>query len=348
MAITRVFRRVRRRVHRHRSAPLVALFLVVSALLPLPASAASATQISRLQANTNRPSLYSLYELDFDLSTAYSESDRFNPAVVDVRATFQLPTGVTERVPAFYKQDSSPHWAVRYSPRLAGAYAVSIDVVDPNGKSHAGGLSFIASAAADSAGFLRASGARIRTSNGGAFVIDGTNAAWATTRPDGSSDTDYSYVFDQMQQANMNFARVFGSAWWDKHAIEYAPSAWERGKPGAYGGLGRYSLNNAARADTIFANAAAHNIYLDWVLARTATSNTTGPSMPTTPPTAARAVTPNASLRLRKHKQPGGTTCAMRSRGGAHTARSAWSNFSTSLIRLSYTSSPPGSRSLPT
>jgi len=237
---------------------------VVGALLvaALPAAAATPTQIINPVPTTSAPALYGLYEIGFDLSTEYAGKDRFDPSVVDVRAAFRLPNGAIERVPAFYKQNTSPRWAVRYAPRASGTYSVTLEVIDATGKSQSNGPSFTTSEPSGP-GFLRTSGLRLRTSNGDAFVINGVNVAWAT-----DTDPTFDQAFNSLVQKNMNFARVWASANWDKHAIEYAPVAWQlKQRIETYGGLGSYHLSNAARADAIFANAAERGIYVQWVLA---------------------------------------------------------------------------------
>jgi hypothetical protein len=241
--------------------------IVLAYFAPRASVVAAGPAIQNIVPNTNSPSLYGVYEVGFELAGRdYGETGRFDAAVVDVRATFRLPNGATETVPGFYKQNTSPRWAVRYAPRVPGSYSYTLVVTDASGTSQVAGRPFSTSQPS-AAGFVGVAGQRLRTSDGAGLVINGANAAWSEARPDGHWDVDYANQFAQFAANNLNFARFWASVHWDAHAIEYANTGWDRGQTQAFGGLGNYSLPNADRTDAIVTNAQARGIYLQWVLA---------------------------------------------------------------------------------
>lgn len=219
-----------------------------------PVSAA-ATAFSNVSANTNALPIYDKYELTFDLSTTYNNP--FNPDEADVRAYFLTPGGQTEVVPAFYRSDSSPRWAVRYSPRVQGSYSVYLRVTDLNGTGQSSTLAFTAGAAeAGNRGFMKADGSLFTDSADKAITLLGTNYAW-------SSPGEILAAMPEYKSAQMNLMRVWLSCWWANYAPEYGPvTTIQNGISMTYDGIGRYQLENSERMDTLMETARDNNLYV--------------------------------------------------------------------------------------
>ncbi|MFD0671169.1 fibronectin type III domain-containing protein [Cohnella sp. GCM10027633] len=219
------------------------------------AVSAAVTSFSNVSANTTTPAKYSKYELNFDLSTTYNNP--FNPDEADVKAYFTTPGGQTEVVPAFYRSNSSPKWAVRYSPRSIGSHSVYIKVTDSNGTGQSSTYTFTAgNAAADSRGYMGVSGNRMVDSFNKQITLLGSNFAWGATQE----------ILDAMpvyEESQMNIMRVWLSCWWANYAPEYGPvTTTQAGITMSYDGIGRYQLENMARMDTLMQTAEANNIFI--------------------------------------------------------------------------------------
>ncbi|MBM7567262.1 fibronectin type III domain-containing protein [Paenibacillus sacheonensis] len=216
---------------------------------------AASTTFANVSANTAAPAVYGKYELTFDLSTTYDNP--FNPDEADVRAYFLTPGGQTEVVPAFYRSDSSPKWAVRYSPRLQGSYSAYLKVTDANGTGQSSASAFTAGpAAAGSRGFMAAAGSRFTDSLGKQITLLGTNYAW-------SSPNEILSAMPQYKAAQMNVMRVWLNCWWANYAPEYGPvTTYQNGIGMTYQGIGRYQLENSARMDTLMETARDNGLYI--------------------------------------------------------------------------------------
>ena len=233
---------------------LIAMTGFLSALSMGAETASAATTFSNVSMNTSTPAAYEKFEMTFDLSAVYNNP--FNPDEVDVRAYFTTPGGQTEVVPAFYRSNSSPKWAVRYTPRVAGAYQVALQVTDANGTGQSSGYSFTAGAPSSSRGFMGVTGNRITDSYGKQLTLLGTNFAWSST----------SEIIEAMPtyKANqMNLMRVWLSCWWANYALEWGPgTTHQQGITMTYEGIGRYNLDNASRFDALMEAAEANDIYI--------------------------------------------------------------------------------------
>jgi len=237
---------------------LVCFFIAITGLLSTLSigvgTASAATTFSNVSMNTSTPAVFEKFEMTFDLSTTYNNP--FNPDEADVRAYFTTPGGQTEVVPAFYRSNSSPNWAVRYTPRVTGSYQVTLQVTDANGTGQASGYSFTAGAASNSRGFMGVTGNRITDSYGKQLTVLGTNFAWSTT----------SEIIEAMPtyKANqMNLMRVWLSCWWANYALEWGPgTTHQQGITMTYEGIGRYNLENAGRFDALMEAAEANDIYI--------------------------------------------------------------------------------------
>lgn len=230
-------------------------FILVFVGLPFGATVASAaTTFSNVSLNTTTPGMYDKLEIKFDLSSSYSNP--FNPDEVDIEAYFTTPSGATEVVPGFYQSNSSPKWAVRYSPRQTGSYSVVIKVTDGSGTGTSSTYSFNAGGAGANRGFMGVSGSRFVDSAGKQLTLIGTNFAWG-------SPSDILSAMPEYNAAKMNIMRVWYNVWWGNYAPEWGPTVTtQNGITMNYSGIGKYQLENQARMDTLIDTAAANNIYI--------------------------------------------------------------------------------------
>lgn len=244
------------------------LGLLIITISSTPTVSAQLTQFQNIQANSSSPTLYSIYEISFNLSTTYSTAGRFDPNTVDVQAIFNGPGGVQESMPGFFKQESSPNWAVRYAPRVPGSYNVTLQVTDSNGtNTFNNALNFTTSAAANS-GFVKvdtANPARLMTSNGDQYTMSGINTAWEDDLPGGGWDLGLVQTFDAMNDFNINTGRLMGACW-SAYFFEAAGTQYERGQLLTYEGMGKYQLTAAGNLDTVFQNAQTRDIRLIYAL----------------------------------------------------------------------------------
>ncbi|HZG78306.1 MAG TPA: DUF5060 domain-containing protein, partial [Paenibacillus sp.] len=237
---------------------VLAVMLIVSGL-PLGAQKASAaTTFSNVSMNTSTPAMYDKFEMTFNLSTTYNNP--FNPDEVNVLATFTTPSGKTEVVPGFYKSNTSPKWAVRYSPRETGAHSVVLSVQDANGTGTSSTYTFTAGGPGNNRGFMGVQGDRFVDSHGSQITLIGTNFAWT----DGTSGANAIVnEIPNLKPAKMNLLRVWYSCWWSSLAAEWGPiTANESGLSIVYEGIGRYQLDNQARMDNLLETAAANDVYI--------------------------------------------------------------------------------------
>lgn len=200
--------------------------------------------------------MYSKLEITFNLSSTYTNP--FNPDEVNVYATFTTPSGATEVVPAFYKSNTSPKWAVRYSPRQAGAHSVVLAVVDASGTGTSSTYTFTAGGPGNNRGFMSTQGTRFADSYGSQITLIGTNFAW--NNPNANAVID---EIPNLKPAKMNLLRVWYSCWWSSLAPEWGPIvANEAGLTIPYEGIGRYQLDNQARMDLMLETAEANDVYI--------------------------------------------------------------------------------------
>ncbi|WP_397334316.1 fibronectin type III domain-containing protein [Paenibacillus glycanilyticus] len=244
-----------------RSKPFFILFmsfLLALGSLPLAnRSVSAATSFSNVSLNTTTPALYDKFEMTFNLSSTYTNP--FNPDEVNVTATFTTPSGAVESVPGFYRSDSSPKWAVRYSPRQAGVHSVVLSVTDASGTGTSSSYTFTAGGAGSNRGFMTAQGDRFVDSYGSQLTLLGTNFAWNNTQDSTAVTTE----IPNLLPAKMNFLRVWYSCWWSSFAPEWGPiTANEAGLSINYAGIGKYQLDNQARMDQMLDTAAANGVYI--------------------------------------------------------------------------------------
>ncbi|MFD0671601.1 fibronectin type III domain-containing protein [Cohnella sp. GCM10027633] len=242
----------------HTSAIAILLSLLVTiGSLPLGASEASAaTAFSNVALNTTTPAQNAKLEISFNLSATYTNP--FNPDEVNVYATFTTPSGATEVVPGFFKSNTSPKWAVRYSPRQAGNHSVVLTVVDASGTGTSSSYSFTAGGPGNNRGFMTTQGDRFADSFGDQLTLIGTNFAWNNPNPNAVTNE-----IPSLKAAKMNLLRVWYSCWWSSLAPEWGPiTANEAGLTIPYEGVGRYQLDNQARMDQMLETAEANDVYI--------------------------------------------------------------------------------------
>ncbi|GMK44525.1 hypothetical protein PghCCS26_16530 [Paenibacillus glycanilyticus] len=238
---------------------LLMSFLLILGSMPLAnrPAAAAATAFSNVTMNTSNPAMYDKYEMTFNLSSTYTNP--FNPDEVSVNATITTPSGTVESVPGFYKSNSSPNWAIRYSPRQAGVHSVVLSVTDASGTGTSSTYTFTAGGPGSNRGFMTAQGDRFVDSFGSQLTLLGTNFAWNNT----SDSTAVTTEIPNLLPAKMNFLRVWYSCWWSSIAPEWGPiTANEAGLTINYAGIGKYQLDNQARMDQMLDTAAANGVYI--------------------------------------------------------------------------------------
>ena len=218
------------------------------------APSSAATAFAGVTLNTTTPAMYGKLEMTFDLSTSYANP--FDPEEVDAIAEIRTPSGEVERVPAFYRSDASPQWAVRYSPRQQGRHVATLRVADKNGVSSSEAYDFTAGTPEEGRGFMGVSGDRFVDSFGRQLTLLGTNYAW-------SSPADITAAMPEYKDANMNLMRFWLTCWWANYSPEYGPvTTTQNGITMSYNGIGDYNLDNLERMDTVMEAAEANGIYL--------------------------------------------------------------------------------------
>ncbi|PJF39503.1 MAG: hypothetical protein CUN55_14160 [Phototrophicales bacterium] len=216
---------------------------------------------------------YELFEITFPLDEDYSNP--YDPAQVDIVATFRSPNGETIRVPAFYMQpyrdfcspsrcesedlrpDGDGEWRVRFTPTVAGEWRYTIDgTVNSQYVSIYENRSLVVEANPFARGFVRV-GENERYfafDNGDSFFPIGENLQWSWSEGGGL----YSYMqwLDDLASVGANYARINIDVPWFI-GLEWAPP------PGQYGESGQLA---AWRFDEIVKAAEERGIYLQVIL----------------------------------------------------------------------------------
>jgi hypothetical protein len=183
----------------------------------------------------NSPRLFQLTDaqlwqrLEFGISNVPAVSNPFDPDRIRIDATFELPSGGSMVVPAFWTQDyqrsqvngsesdapvGAPGWRLRFAPPQTGSYSVWV-LVRTNGQ-FAGAspnASFEVSAGPPPARFgyvgLAPGGRYFQTGDGRAMPLKGENVGWF----DAGGTYDYDQWFGRMQNAGENYARIWMCPW---------------------------------------------------------------------------------------------------------------------------------------
>jgi len=247
--------------------------------------AAGVPAVTKIRPLTRSPRAFARYEIRFDLPDRYANP--FDPTQIDAGARIVTPSGETNTVHAFYYQphyrledelgkpvepDGPPEWRIRYCPRAAGDYAVTLYARDALGETQlVDAVRFTAAPpAAGSLRFARVSQKDRRFfefDDGSPFYPVGHNVRsatdarmddkfpWVFRQEEGT--TAYRRYFSRMQAAGENMCEVWMSSW--SLGLE-----WTEGVSG-YHGANDYHMGNAWELDRVLDLAEQHRIYINLV-----------------------------------------------------------------------------------
>jgi hypothetical protein len=206
----------------------------------------------------NAPTIgrYGKLELTLDLSATYDNP--FDPEDIDVTAEFQGPGGAVFRVPGFFYQAYSaarfggndyltpqgpPGWRVRFAPNILGTWSVVVTARDRSGKVSSSPLHFECTPTTpEDPGFIRRipdNPYYLQFDNGAPYFAVGENICWGSTER-------YAEWFKALGAAGGNYTRIWLVRW--NMGLEWMNQG---SRTGQYYGLGKYSLDNAYRLDTV-------------------------------------------------------------------------------------------------
>ena len=227
-----------------------------------PTSSPLAPEIKGVTPSAAQVGRYNKFELTIALKDIYTNP--FDPAQIDLHATFTSPNGTGRTIPGFYWQDytsqpngtkevltatGQPAWKVRFSPTETGLWTYFVEAVTPGGKASTTPAKLEVTAS-DNPGYLRVSRqdpAYLEFSTGKPYFAIGQNVGWYGA----GGWHDYERWFKQMGANGANFARIWMPSW--GAGIEWSD-----------GPLGDYSkrLDRAWQMDQIFNLAEQNNIYI--------------------------------------------------------------------------------------
>ncbi|MEI6077242.1 MAG: DUF5060 domain-containing protein [Verrucomicrobiota bacterium] len=209
-------------------------------------------------------------KVEFQLTGVPPGFNPFDQASIRVDANLSIPTNGNMTIPAFWYQDylrstnssgaevdaanGSPQWRVRFTPPVAGAYAMSIYVLT-NGQlcatSEVASFTVPATNLPGRYGYavVATNGMYFQTQDGRALPLNGENVCWA-----GSAGTyDYDTWFTSMQNAGENYARLWMCPW--NFALEQTA-----------GSLTNYTLSPAWQLDYVLQQAEQKGVYVQLCL----------------------------------------------------------------------------------
>jgi hypothetical protein len=225
-------------------------------------TADTAVSISSVAANAASVARYEKLELTHDLRAAYQNP--FDPAQIDLQATFAGPDGKAAAIPGFYWQDyeraqsgsqevlkprGQPAWKVRFTPTQAGKWNYRVSVKTPTGSatSQPGSVDVTPGTRHGFVRIDKRDPAYFAFDDGSPYFAIGQNVGWYGS----AGMADYERWFGKMHAQNANFARVWMASW--SMAIEWNDT-----------GLGDYTkrLDRAWQLDRAFDLAAQNDIYI--------------------------------------------------------------------------------------
>jgi hypothetical protein len=212
---------------------------------------------------------YGKFELTLDLAATFDNP--FDPAEVDVWASFTSPQGRVVRVNGFLDQShtrkldnrreriepaAEPVWKIRFAPDTEGRWHYRVFAKDRSGAASLPEVEFTATASTN-AGFLRRSERNPRgfaCDNGQPFFAVGENVCWGGQR----GSFDYDDWLPALSKAGGNWIRIWMCSW--NCALEWSRESRGEWRQGTYHGVGVYSLDNAWKLDTILDVADRHGV----------------------------------------------------------------------------------------
>lgn len=210
---------------------------------------------------------YDKLEIDLDLDATFDNP--FDPDDIDVTALFTAPDDRQISVPGFYYQQydpvrygdrfalhkvGEPGWKVRFCPMQEGRWQVVVRARDRSGQVTSSPAWFEC-ASGTSPGFIRRCPDNpyyLQFDNGAPYFAVGENVCWA---PPGQTHR-YDEWLSALGAAGGNYCRIWLVRW--NMGLEWTNQG---PREGVYYGLGRYSLDNAARLDWVLAQARDNGIY---------------------------------------------------------------------------------------
>ncbi|MBI2516310.1 MAG: cellulase family glycosylhydrolase [Opitutae bacterium] len=203
--------------------------------------------------------------VEFRLDGAPVTANNCDPDELALDAEISTPSGLVQRVPAFWFQDftrtetetgeklsatGEPGWRLRYTPTEPGNYAMTVTATRA-GKPPATLAGFTFAVAAETIGErhgwvgIAADRRYFQTSDGRPLRLIGENVCW----PEKGGTRDYDRWFKSLHDSGQNCARLWIAPWWA--AIEQDPDS-----------LTRYRQDSSWQLDRVFAAAEREGIYL--------------------------------------------------------------------------------------
>ncbi len=224
---------------------------------------------------SNTIALYSKYEMQFDLTTSFSNP--FDPSVIDIQAIVTSPTNLISTTFAFWYQpftisggvntaeiytaSDTTHWLIRFTPTQVGNYSYVIQVNSVPGNSVSSTLYFTAVTSSNN-GFIRTHPNNYKYfqfDNSSFYFPIGQDLAGNSTGTHPTLDgvTAARYYHPRLAANKANWIRFWMTNIFN-NAIEWTGTG--------YSGLGNYALDRAYRIDKILESAQANNIYIQFTL----------------------------------------------------------------------------------
>lgn len=215
--------------------------------------------------------VYETVELGLELAATYDNP--FDPEQIDVGATFTGPAGAELKVNGFLDQPfqrrlegreerleaaGPPVWKVRFAPTQPGAWRAVVTARDRSGTVTAPEVRFTATAPTQR-GVIRRAARNPRGfafDDGTPFVAIGENLGWSG----GRGTFDFDDWLPALHRAGANWVRIWMCSW--NCALEWSRESKGEQRRGTYFGVGRYSLENAAKLEAILDRCAAESQYV--------------------------------------------------------------------------------------
>lgn len=255
--------------------PLLALAFA-SVLCAAVFAAESAPGAVHLRAATPNRTTVPVYQIvEFALDLAAASANPFDPEELDVFAVFTGPNGKVVRVNGFLDQAfkrrldgneerldpaGEPAWRLRFAPTLPGEWTYQVTARSPRGAWSEGlPTGRFTATPANSPGFIRIAPKNPRGfafDNGQPYFAVGENLGWSGSR----GTYDYDDWLAALGKAGANWIRIWMCSW--NCALEWGKEPKGEQRRGEYFGVGRYSLGNAWKLDTLLERCQRENLYV--------------------------------------------------------------------------------------